>query len=334
MEKASRAIRRSSAKLMSFGTGNADLSVLMSEVKDIRSSAKSFMAAQNLASNDMLRWAANEENRAIQDVVNQAAELSTQWTDVQRDFIYHLKEYRQMFEMIMEGEKHVSQAKQNLALCEQKEVKIRKELKKAARRASAPEISMLEGRLSQAERAREVAEVEVSERIRENEAVKMIRMKEGLLRMSEAYMELGNKCAMIFEAQRDVAFQLPDVHGKELEQVKYSGAAASQLYVKQAKENVKKYKRKSHRLDKVPLSDFERPGYSRPSCEEPPPPYYPSDEFLNQTEISDESSAYSPSTETEIQRPGHRRSYPMTSPRQLTDPEEELSSSMGASKLS
>ncbi|XP_021339794.1 uncharacterized protein LOC110441013, partial [Mizuhopecten yessoensis] len=136
------------------------------------------------------------------DVTNQISELNTQWTDVQRDFIYHLKEYRQMFEMILEGEKHVAQAKQNLALCEQKELKIRKELRKAAKRASASEISMLEGRLGQAERAREVAEVEVSERVRENEAVKLIRMKEGLLRVSEAYVELGSKCAMIFEAQR------------------------------------------------------------------------------------------------------------------------------------
>lgn len=332
MDKASRAIRRSSAKLMSFGTGNADLNILMSEVKDVRSSAKSFMGAQSLASNDMLRWAANEENRAIQDVVNQISELNTQWTDVQRDFIYHLKEYRQMFEMIMEGEKHVGQAKQNLALCEQKELKIRKELKKAAKRASAPEIGMLEGRLGQAERARELAEVEVSERVRENEAVKMIRMKEGLLRMSEAYVELGNKCAMIFEAQRDIAFQLPDVHGKELEQVKYTGGGATQLYVKQAKEGVKKYKRKSHRLDPPPFS--ERSDYSRNTCEEPPPPYYPSDEFLNRSEnSSDGSNLYSPTT-TDIRTPEHRRSYPMAAPRHLTDPEEELSTTMGASKLS
>lgn len=42
----------------------------------------------------------------------------------------------------------------------------------------------------------------VSERIRENEAVKLIRLKEGLLRMSGAYCELSHKANVVFTAQR------------------------------------------------------------------------------------------------------------------------------------
>ena len=38
------------------------------------------------ASQDLLKWAANEENRALQDVANQLAELNLVWTEVQRDF--------------------------------------------------------------------------------------------------------------------------------------------------------------------------------------------------------------------------------------------------------
>lgn len=37
-------------------------------------------------SQDFLKWAVNEENRALQDVANQLAELNLLWTEVQREF--------------------------------------------------------------------------------------------------------------------------------------------------------------------------------------------------------------------------------------------------------
>nr|KAG5691286.1 hypothetical protein BaRGS_017252 [Batillaria attramentaria] len=129
MDKAARAVRRSSVKLLSLGAGHGDLNVLISEVKDMRTTAKAFMNAQSAASQDMLKWAANEENRALQDVANQLAELNLVWTEVQREFC-------------------------------------------------------------------------VADRIRENEAVKLIRLKEGLLKVSEAYAEFSKKCSVIFEAQK------------------------------------------------------------------------------------------------------------------------------------
>lgn len=42
----------------------------------------------------------------------------------------------------------------------------------------------------------------MADRIRENEALKMVRFKEGLMKISEAYLELANKCAIIFGAQK------------------------------------------------------------------------------------------------------------------------------------
>ena len=42
----------------------------------------------------------------------------------------------------------------------------------------------------------------VADKVRENEAVKLIRMKGGLLKLSEAYLEFAKKCSVIFEAQR------------------------------------------------------------------------------------------------------------------------------------
>lgn len=68
--------------------------------------------------------------------------------------------------------------------------------------------------------------------IRENEAVKLIRIKEGLLKLSDSYLELAHKCCIIHEAHRDIARQIPDVHGDDLHDLRYAGIAANNSFVK------------------------------------------------------------------------------------------------------
>lgn len=63
--------------------------------------------------------------------------------------------------------------------------------------------------------------------IQENETVKSIRIKEGLLKLSNAYLELASKCCIIHEAHRDIAHLIPDVHSHELHEIRYTGTAAS-----------------------------------------------------------------------------------------------------------
>lgn len=63
----------------------------------------------------------------------------------------------------------------------------------------------------------------MSETFKENEAVKLIRMKQSLLKISESYLELAHKCIHIFEAQREVALSLPDVQDANVENIKYTG---------------------------------------------------------------------------------------------------------------
>lgn len=262
---------------MSLGAGHGDLNVLISEVKDMRTTAKAFMNAQSAASQDLLKWAANEENRALQDVANQLAELNLVWTEVQREFCEQIKDYRHMYGMILEGEKHLAQSKHNFAACEQREVRIRKELKKAFKKASEAELQTLENRLAQAERAKDLAQLEVADRIRENEAVKLIRLKEGLLKVSEAYAEFAKKCSVIFEAQKQVVHLLPDVHSQDLEDIKYTGSGATKHYVQVAKEKVRQYRRRKYEQS---LSHQ----YS-----EPPPPY--STEFITSAETDSAPSS-------------------------------------------
>lgn len=63
----------------------------------------------------------------------------------------------------------------------------------------------------------------VTECSKENEAVKLIRMKQSLIKISESYLELAHKCIHIFEAQREVAIALPDVQDANVESIKYTG---------------------------------------------------------------------------------------------------------------
>ncbi|XP_071119982.1 coiled-coil domain-containing protein 39-like isoform X1 [Mytilus edulis] len=246
MEKASRAIRRnivfwrSGTKLMSsLGDGtNSDMNVMISEVKNLRNSIKSQINAETSASQDMLRWSANEENRAIQDVCNHISELNLQWTEAQRELNDNLKDYMKMLELVLEGEKHVKEAKNNLDNCENKEKDYQKKLKKTCKKGSVEERMSFESKVTQAQKSRDVALLEVCEKVRENEAVKMIRLKEGLTKISEAYMMMGKKCSILFEAERDVANLIPDVHGQNLEEIKYTGALHSQAFVQRAKEKV------------------------------------------------------------------------------------------------
>ncbi|CAL1269877.1 unnamed protein product [Larinioides sclopetarius] len=264
MDRASKVLRRSSVRLRSLGAGHSDLNMVISELKDLRHATKAFMAAQNSASQDMVKWATCDENRAIQDIMSQLGELNSMWTDVQKDFIEHLKTFKNHFELILEGEKQLDAAQNQLATCELNEQRIRKELKRASKKATEEEINNLEIKLSQAERAKYLAQLEVVELSHKNEAIKVVRLKEGLLKLSEAYVELANKCAIIFEAQREVSHYLPDVHSRDMNELKYTGSGACKQAVAKARDRVQLYKRHNYRL--VPSSSI---------IEDPPPPYTP-----------------------------------------------------------
>ena len=184
---------------------------------------QAFSTAQSAAMQDLVKWSLKDENRAIQDALTQVGELFSIWTEVQRDLNDHIKEFKNQFDMILEGAKQLDVAKTDLQTAEQKEGKIKKELKKAAKKATAEELREMTNRLQEAEREKDIAQLEVVDRVREHEAVKMIRIKEGLFKVSEAYVDFAQKCDVIFCAQRDIALQIPDVQDKDIQDIKYTG---------------------------------------------------------------------------------------------------------------
>ncbi|XP_066995449.1 uncharacterized protein [Anabrus simplex] len=254
---------RSSVRLKSIGSGHRELNMVISQLQDTRASAKNFMLAQNTAARDLVKWSMNNENQVIQTTFTQLAELNVLWTEVQKEFTEHLKEFIHQFEMILEGEQHVDQARSIASSCEQRESKVRRELSKASRKSNAEEIAQLETKLAQAERSRTLAQCDVVERVQENEAVKIIRVKEGLLKLSESYLELAHKCHVIFEAHRDIANEIPNVQNRDIHEIQYSGSAMAEETVRRTKERLRQYHRRS--LSYLPCA---------PILEEPPPSYY------------------------------------------------------------
>ncbi|KAK4026191.1 uncharacterized protein LOC116926133 [Daphnia magna] len=263
MEKASKAFRRSSVRIRSAGSGHTDLQLVISEIKEMRAAARWFQSSQTSALGDLLKWSLRGENRAIQETAAQLVELNMIWSDAQKSFTDNLKDYKQQFELMLEGENQVDNCKQKLSLAEAKEAKLRKEYKKAFKREQPSEILDVETQLKQATHASELAQEEMTECSKENEAVKLIRMKQSLIKISESYLELAHKCIHIFEAQREVALALPDVQDANVENIKYTGAVSGRQAVLKAKEKVERYRRNSVSSEAISQPPPYNPHYSQ-----------------------------------------------------------------------
>ena len=79
-------MNRSGVRLRSASSGHTELQLVISEVKEMKAASRKFMNSQKTATEDLLKWALLQENRAIQDTVSQVQELNMIWSDVQRDF--------------------------------------------------------------------------------------------------------------------------------------------------------------------------------------------------------------------------------------------------------
>jgi hypothetical protein len=292
-------LRRSGVRLRSSlggaGASHTDLHMIVAQLKEVKTASRSLAYAQNAAfAQDLAKWAAKDDNRAIQDVVARTAELIGLWNEAQAEFAERVKEFRHHFEMILEGEKQVDAAKATLDQAEVKEAKLRKEIKKVAKAKSSssqpqsPPLSEvlrdLSQRLSHAEREKDVAQAEVYERSREHEVVKLIRVKDGLTKVSitrvnmtcqekftasslslkvcQGYATMGRKCDIIFNTGVFIAQQIPDVSGADVGEVKYRGSGTTMRAVATATEQTRNAGR---RLELPP-----------PYSEQPPPtnPHY------------------------------------------------------------
>ena len=65
--------------------------------------------------------------------------------------------------------------------------------------------------------------ITVLEKVKENEAIKLIRVKDSMKKLGKAYVNLGQKCSIIFNAHNRINDLIPDVCDKEIHEISYKG---------------------------------------------------------------------------------------------------------------
>jgi len=259
MEKATQAMRRSGTRIKSLGSGHSDLQMVIAQLKEMRLACKSFMAAQNSAVKDLLKWSLNDENGVIQDSLTQVRDLFVMWTEVQMDLAYHMKDFRHQFETILDSAKQVDLVKADLSTAETKVVKLKKERRKSELKETSEEAKARTDKISDAEKDKEKAGMEVAGKISEHESVKQSMIRKGLLNLTEAYIEYGRKCEIIFSSQRDIILQVSaekDKNKGSKEPNPYTGSLMT------AKEKLKTVKYKKENENPPPPPYSENPPYN------------------------------------------------------------------------
>ncbi|CAG0917737.1 unnamed protein product [Notodromas monacha] len=162
MEKATKVLRRSGIRFRARSSGHADLNLIINQSRETKKAYKAYISAQATLMKDLQRWACREDNRSLQVVFSKLLELSTVWEEVQLELIEKMREFRTHFEMILEGERQLDCARNRLDSCDQQEVKLKKELKRLAKRVdtTSEEMSAIEMRVLEAERKKDLAQLE------------------------------------------------------------------------------------------------------------------------------------------------------------------------------
>jgi len=258
MERAGSVLRRSSVKLRSSlgaSSGHADLQMVLSQLKDVRQTQKALAQSEAAAWQDLTKWSLREDNRAIQDAVCQVGELFQCWSEAQRSLEEASRDFRLQFEVILEGERGLDGARMAAEAAEAKETRARKELKRAAkRRASRSELGDMQARLESAERERDLTLAELVERQREHEYAKTVRVREGLARLSQSYVDAAQKCETLMSAGNFIAQQIPAT-----DDVKYTGSGAAARAVATAKHKVKNFRRTRRSFVVDPCAQYVPP---------------------------------------------------------------------------
>lgn len=168
--------------------------------------------------------------------------------------------------MIMDNEKQIQTAHSSLDAAESKETKLRKELNKSLnkRNSSNFDIGDLELKVSAAERAKNDCKLKLDEITREMAVVKMIIVKGALVKMSKDYMNLANKCGMIFSASQSIARNIPDVDASNVNDVEFTADDQNKRIVSSTKDileslNTTSMNSSSHLDDKPPPYSLNPP---------------------------------------------------------------------------
>ncbi|CAL8117513.1 unnamed protein product [Orchesella dallaii] len=238
-------LRRGSAKLKTLGRSHAPLHMLLWQAREAQSTLLAAASAQKTLFSDIAAWASTE-NRALNDVCSCASELSTLYSGALSHLAYAFKTFRKEVSLVLEGEKRCDLAQKRLQDAEQKRIKLRRQVLRAQNKTinegqrQAGDFTQLQTQLAEAERTAERAHVESCDAAREQEAVKLVVMRNSLTKLSQQHVNLGSNCKLIFEGNCELCTLLPEPPppGDPLSCIRYTGYDQSKEVVEKVKRQV------------------------------------------------------------------------------------------------
>jgi hypothetical protein len=106
--------------------------MVFAQLKEVHNTAKASSSSQTSTIQDLVKWSLKDENIAIQDALSQFRDLFAIWTEVQMDLVYHIKDFKNQFEMILDGAKQLDMAKTELHAAKTKITKLKKESRRSS----------------------------------------------------------------------------------------------------------------------------------------------------------------------------------------------------------
>ena len=191
-----------------------------------------------------------EENKGIQNSIAKVGEIFAQWTEIQMNFSHRFMEFKQHFETVLDEAKEVESYKKKLEEAEKNVAKVRKDARK-----STGSIKLQMEKVNDAESEKDSLQKEVKDRKQRHELEKFRHVKEALYNLSDAYVDYGQNCEVLFKEQRNHIVTIGNT-SKNKDPAELNTSSACALII--AKEKLKTLKRQK-------IFDESKRSFSQPT---------------------------------------------------------------------
>uniref|UniRef100_A0A0K0DZA4 F-BAR domain-containing protein n=1 Tax=Strongyloides stercoralis TaxID=6248 RepID=A0A0K0DZA4_STRER len=242
---------------------------------------------QMKAINSMTKWAIENDNAAIDDVMKKTNEVFKLFSNRMVHFANEHETSIKVLKKIEQTEKAIKMAEKKILQINEQEKKINKDIKKFSRSSSSSffkskkptDLAVLQHDLNKIKSAKINAEKELSDVKAEMEVIKMFRFRKGMEGISIAWKNFAMDLASIFTCQQELIDMVPAISTEDVREMVYEGSSQTSNMIEDLKEKLRitnlsnnidrNYGRRSEPIRSTPqlLSQSNRRRGT------PPPPY-------------------------------------------------------------
>uniref|UniRef100_A0A0K0FAA8 IMD domain-containing protein n=1 Tax=Strongyloides venezuelensis TaxID=75913 RepID=A0A0K0FAA8_STRVS len=241
---------------------------------------------QMKAVNCMTKWAVENDNAAIEDVMKKTNEVFKIFSDRLVRFSSEHETSVKVLKKIEQTEKAIKTSEKKLSQIIEQEKKIEKDIKKYSRSSSSSffkskkptDLAILHHDLNNIKNAKVVAKKELSDIQAEMEVIKMFRFRKGMEGISVAWRNLAMDLASIFSCQQELIDMVPAVSTEDVREMIYEGSSQTKSMIEDLKDKLRVTNPSDN--DERICGRRSEPGRSRPQLLSecirrgtPPPPY-------------------------------------------------------------